>query len=544
MSFSQLRISSEILKGLKDLKLENPSPLQKKIVNAIKQGGDLLITASADENPETGYLVQVLDQISKQDRRQGTKAVILTTNDRTAELERWIEQVGRHAGIESAVIEENGDPSRQRSVLASGPGVIIATPSRLARLMEENRMIFREVQYLILDPADRMAEWDFVDTISRRIIGKCQRIAVVDHVLPDEERDNPLSGFLHDPERVESKADSAEKESAEELSALQRGEGNTQAEKGQPDHDRGEPATDSSEKTSAGAKPETAESGGEIGFPKDLVQYYIKVPPRMKITTLISHLENHPGESILIFTASRRTADRLYRVLRKSGRRAVSIHHNLDEATFKERFERFESGNVQHLVAGEIPASQLDIRQVDQVINYDVPEEVQEYRMRAELVGNGKANRMVSLVSRQDLDDIHDIINDLGYAPEEIPLPESVRSDRAEEEADGTARRRAAASRRSEFSGKREEAPAQSRESRSRERQQRQQPGTGRSTSGRGQGGRGKRPGRPHHPSSRPAVTEGPPVGLPRPSYDKLSGGRTGKSEKGGIFGFIKRLFS
>lgn len=453
MSFSQLRIRSDILKGLKDVKIESPSPLQKKIIKLMKDGGDLLVNASEDDQPETGYLIPVLDEIAKQDRRQGTKAIILTnTPDRVAELDKWIWGVGYHAGIESAPVADRGVAEEQKSILYAGPAILVANPKRLSELMEENRIIFREVQYLILDRAEATDSWEYIDVISKRVIGKCQRIVILSRT--DDEIINQLDAFLNDPETLgfDNKGDK---------------------------------------------KTEAATGQNGVDIPKDLTQYYIKVPPRKKISTLMAHLEKTPSDTVLIFTASRRTADRLYRVFRKSGKRAVSIHDKLDKETFRERFDRFASGNVQHLIVGEMSASDIGISDVNQVINYDVPEEVAEYKFRADLVGNGKATRILSLVSKQDRKDIKEIIDELGYAPEESPLPESVNKKKGPKK------------------------------------------GKKRSSGKKQSGSRKKR--------ERPSPSNDKPTGLPRPSYDKLSGGRSGKKkekEEKGILGFFKKIFS
>jgi superfamily II DNA/RNA helicase len=451
-----LRISSDILKGLKDVKIESPSPLQKKTIKMMKEGGDLLVNVSREDQPETGYLIPILDQIAKQDRRQGTKAIILTnSSERAAELEKWIWGVGYHSGIESAPIENSGDKGEQKSSIYAGPTIIVANPERLSELMEENRIIFRETHYLILDNAEAIQSWDSVNIISKRIIGKCQRIATVRNT--DEQLVKQLDNFLTDPETLGFEAPK---------------------------------------------KEATAQANNGSVITKDLTQYYINVPPRMKISTLMAHLENSPGDSVLIFTASRRTADRLYRVFRKSGKRAVSVHDKLDEKTFQERFDRFTSSNVNHLIAGEMSAANLDIENVMQVINYDVPEEVQEYKLRAELIGDGKATRITSLVSKQDRKDIKEIIEELGYAPEEIPLPESI------------------------------------------EERKKNKRGSGKKGKKRGAG---KKQSRHKKKKPRPKPKDEPAMGLPRPSYDKLSGGRTGKKDKKeekGVVGFFKKLFS
>ncbi|MEX2573830.1 MAG: DEAD/DEAH box helicase [Balneolaceae bacterium] len=446
------------------MKIESPSPLQKKIINTMKEEGDILVKASEETRPETGYLVTVLDQIARQDRRQGTKAIILTQkSERAAELDKWIWAAGYHAGIESASIGEDGRKPEQKSVLSAGPVVIVATPARLAELMEENRVVFRETAFLILDRANEFTDWDSVDVISKRIISKCHRmITLTEEGSPDMDR---IGSLLNEPQRI---------------------------------------GFDEPRRT-------VAENGdtnkNSISIPKDLTQYYIKVPPRMKISTLMAHLEQTPTDTVLIFTASRRTADRLYRVFRKSGRRAVSLHDGLDKEVFNERFERFNNGSVQHLIAGEISAALLPIIQVTQVINYDVPEDVGEYKLRAELIGEGKATRILSLVSKQDRSDIRGIIEKLGYAPEEIPLPESVKTKKEKKGSSET------------------------------KRGSRKQPGKADQKQKRG---KADSPGNSHSPKRGTA-------GLPRPSYDKLSRGRSGQKEKeeeAGIIGFFKKLFT
>lgn len=452
MSFNQFRLSSDILKGLNDVKLESPSPLQKKIFKAVQEKKDLVINTTVDEKPEVGYLISLLNEISKSDRREGTRAIILTADkDRAKVIDEWIWAIGYHASIESACITKEGNPKEQLSAMMKGPVIIVATPDRFSEILEEGRMIFREVQQMIVDQAELIDDWSPVEAVSNRIIGKCQRIftAAKDSKKLREAEDK----MLNDPELVTL---SKKKQDAK--------------------------ATDSG-KTE---KPVITQ---------DLTQYYINVPPRSKISTLIAHLENHSADSVVIFTASRRTADRLYKILRKSNRRAVSLHDKLDKETYEERFSRFTSGNVQNMIIGQISAGDISLDHAEQVINYDVPEDVSEYKLRAELVGSGKATRIISLVSKQDRSDIKTICKSLGYAPEEIPLPKSVKDKLS-----------------------------------TRDKPSKKKKGKGRGKPSQ----RKKKSGRKLHE-------------LPRPTFDQLEGGRTGKKkkekEKKGIIGFFKNLF-
>ncbi len=441
------------MKGLKDVKIESPSPLQKKIFKAVQEKKDLVINTSIEEKPETGYLVSLLNEISKTERRQGTRAIILAGNkERAKSLDEWIWAIGYHASIESACLTEDGNTNEQLNALSAGPVVIVATPDRLSTLLEKNRMIFREVQLMIVDQAELITDWQAVETISTRIIGKCQRIFTA--AKDSKELREAESKLLQDPELV---------------SVAKKEKSDTEATKKEP----------------------------EIAITKSLTQYYINVPPRSKITTLMAHLENHKSDSVVIFTASRKTADRLYQIFRKNNRRAVSLHNKLEKEVFDERFNRFTTGDVQHLLVGEMSAAELPLNHASQVINYDVPEEVSEYKLRAELVGNGKADRIISLVSKQDRNDINTICNSLGYAPEEVPLPKTVKEKLSGDGSNGQPKKT--------------------------------KRGNGKPKAGKSSWPKKKAPKK---------LDE-----LPRPTFDQLEGGRTGKPKKKGLFGFIKKWF-
>lgn len=453
MSFNQFRLSSDILKGLKDTKIESPSPLQKKIFKAVQEKRDLVINTTIGENPEVGYLISLLNELTKSERRQGTRAIIIAGNkERAKKLDEWIWAIGYHASIESACFTTDGNEDDQISALSAGPVVIVATPDRLSSILGKGRLVFREVSQLIVDQAELIEDWEAVEVISKRILGNCQKIFTA--AKDSKELREAEKNLLQDPELV------------------------TLAKKSEPKEE-------------------------DVPIDKNLTQYYINVPPRSKITTLMNHLDNHSADSVVIFTASRKTADRLYKILRKSDKRAVSIHGQLDSDTFKERFERYTSNNVQNLLVGEMSAADLPLERATQVINYDVPEEVDEYKLRADLVGDGKATRMISLVSRQDREDIETICKSLGYAPEEIPLPKAVKK---------------------KVSGQDKSEPKSKSSSRNnKKKQSKKEPKKKRQA--------------PH--KSKLNIKE-----LPRPTYDQLDGGRTGKPQKKeGLLGFFKKLF-
>jgi superfamily II DNA/RNA helicase len=171
----------------------------------------------------------------------------------------------------------------------------------------------------------------------------------------------------------------------------------------------------------------------------------------------------------------------------------------------------FTSGSVQHLIVGEFSASDIDLEHATKVINYDVPEEVEEYKLRAELVGDGKATKILSLVSKQDRGDIKEICSNLGYAPKELPVPKDVQEKKSDKK--------------KETNGKSKKSSKSSKKST-----------------------QSKSHSKPKQKKKRyPRQSSGEPEGLPRPTFDQLSGGRKGKEkddEKSGVVKFFKKLFS
>jgi superfamily II DNA/RNA helicase len=245
-------------------------------------------------------------------------------------------------------------------------------------------------------------------------------------------------------------------------------------------------------------------------LPKELEQGYINVPPRMKISTLMAHLEESKAKRIIVFAASKRTTDRLFRIIRKKNWGVVSVSDDIDEATYNERFARFTSREMRVLLVGGLNANTVDIQQVDEVINYDVPEELEEYRYRAELVGGGKASQIISLVSKMDRDDIDRISKEAGFPPVELPFPEEL-LEKKKKKSGGTKKA-----------------------SKSKNNQ-------------RGSKQRGRSNRKTEAPDRRrKAPAKKPSNSLPRPTYDGLSGGREGTNNEEssqGIFGWVKKLF-
>lgn len=586
MSFEEYGLSPELLNGLTDVRIEEPTPLQQEVLPAVLQGKHLLVKNEADD--EGTFLIPALQKVVENGEVTGTQVLILTPSiERAAKIDEMIWAMGYHAQISSALLAMKGNKSEQEQAVLDGAPVIVANPGRLIEILEKNNFHLRDLKLMVIDEAHNMENFNLVNRVKdilRFVDGDYQTLILsgnhnnATEQLAKAMLKNPeLIGFEArngasesngeipsdvDLEVAEKKLKKASikvvlnteqdnKEPEEEGAKSESSEGEVDLEEAakkleeaevkvvlNPEN-KDENASDTVEevdvkeaeeklrkasvkvvlKKDIEEKPEEVEpvlanpvlQGEELAEPvtKDLEQGYINVPPRMKISTLMARLEQSKAKKVMVFAASKRTTDRLFHIIRKKSWGVVSVSGDLNEETYNERFARFTSGEMRICLVGGIAANEVEIEAVDEVINYDVPSEVEEYRYRAELVGSGKASRIISLVSKMDREDIDRISKEVGYPPNELPLPEEVTDKK------------------NKSSSKKKSKPSENKR---------------RSNRGPDRKSRSNKKNNQKR-NNRPPQKKKKEMALPRPTYDGLSGGREGKEESGGVFGWVKKLF-
>lgn len=451
MKFEELSLSPEIMSGLQDVNYSELTELQEAVLPVVLDGKDALIKAEPGSSKNASFVIPALEKIYQKERTEGTRVLILTPNPEESQtIDELVWAMGYHAEIECASIDLDGNEEEQTEALKSSVEVIVANPGPLDQILQNQRHIFREVDLLVIDSADEMISLNLTEKIRhilKRILSDPQKLIYTSQI--SDEVKELAKNELEDPEVIGF-------------------------------DDTSIPASLTEPPSISG----------------NLSQGYIYVPNRMKISTLMAHINDTPTDTCVIFTASKRGTDRLYRILRENNLKATSLHGKLSDEKRAQRFANFTNGDVQYLLVADIRAAELGLDRVTQVINYDVPNDPDEYRYRANLVDNGKAARIVSLVSKQDRSDINELENELGQAPKELQLPKEVKQ-------------------------KLEERKKKKKKSKKR----------GKKSS---RNGRGKKKNKDDE------------LQLPRPSFDKLSGGRGGdtkKDQKSGVIGLIKKLF-
>lgn len=540
MSFEEFGLSPELLSGLADVRIEQPTPLQNEVIPPALQGKHMLVKHEAGDDGV--FLIPALQKLTTNGEVTGTRVLILTPSiERVKEIDEKVWGMGYHAQISSAALSMKGIRTQQEQAIKDGAPVVVANPGRLIEILENHKLTLPDVDLIIIDEAHGMENYNLVSRVKdilKYVDGAHQSLIFSEsHNKATKQlsdlllKEPTVIGFDDTPSsaKEESKESSEPREEkTQESSSEKQADSDEEFELDQEEVNRKLAEASVSVVLNPEEKEEAEETQSQTEdsdndkeedpdpVPEDLTQAYIYVPPRAKISTLLAHLEKTLTDKIVVFAASKRTTDRLFRIIRKKGWGVVSLNEGLKEEYYNERFGKFTSGEMKILLVGGLSATEVELNEVKQVINYDVPNEVEEYKYRAELVGNGKAARIVSLVSKMDKDDIDEIVKKVGYAPTELPLPEEVKEKKGRGKKSDKDKSKRKSDRKSDKKGRDK--------NNERERKRRKKP---------------------------QKQKEKKTNGLPRPTYDGLSGGKDGKKNKkrptpgksDGAFGWIKKLF-
>ncbi len=518
MSFEEYGLSPELLSGLTDVQIDTPSPLQQQVLPAALEGKNLLVKSEAGDI--VSFLIPTLKTLVEHGEKEGTKVLILTPSiERAAAIDELIWAAGYHAQISSALLAIKGNKEEQEQAVLDGAPVIVANPGRFIEIIEKNNFHLKELELIVIDEAHDMESFNLVSRVKdilRFVDGEPQTLVL------SKQRNNATEELvkiaLQNPELIGfDRSEPAKKEPAKEKASTidtpsENGAEETSVEvdvdtaKKKLDdvsvkvvlkEDLNQEKEKTEEEKVIEKKPVSNKKKGKAGKSKLTVKEhgYINVPPRMKISTLMAHLEGSTAKKVLVFSASKRTADRLFHILKKKSWGVVSISSDLEKEIFDERYGKFANGDMRVCVVGGMSVNEVEIgSHIDEIINYDVPENVDEYGNRIDMIQSGRVSRMISLVSKMDKEDLARISEEINHSPGEIPLPEKVKEKKKGNKT-GSKKR---------------------------------------ST--------GKKPQNSKKKTNRPPRQKAKQNELPRPTYDGLSGGRDGDSK--GVFGWVKKLFN
>jgi ATP-dependent RNA helicase RhlE len=404
MSFSDLGLVPELLRAVADKGYDAPSPIQLQAIPAVLAGRDVLAGAQTGTGKTAGFVLPILQRLAAGTATRAPRALVLTpTRELAAQVAQSARDYGKYMPLRVMQVFGGVNINPQISGLRSGCDILVATPGRLLDLAQQRAVDLSGVSVLVLDEADRMLDMGFIHDIKRVI-----------KLLPPKRQNLLFSATYSDDIRG----------LAERLL---------------------------SNPLSIQVAPRNA--------PIELVeQCAYRVPKDQKRHLLVHLIKEGAWHQVLIFTRTKHGANRLTQQIEGAGIRAAAIHGNKSQAARVKALDMFKRGQVTALVATEVAARGLDIKELPQVVNYELPNVPEDYVHRIGRTGRaGALGKAISLVSSDEnglLRDIERVLKrtvpvlatpTFAVAPDARPVSERASGDQGSQGSHGGSRRSSSA---------------------------------------------------------------------------------------------------
>lgn len=333
--------------GLKDLRYEDPTPIQEECIPLILEGKDVIGAAQTGTGKTGAFVIPLLQKISTE-ASDHTRALILSpTRELAQQIEEQIFALGYHSGVSSATVTGGSDYGTQVKAIRAGVDIIVATPGRLIDQMNVLNIDFSHLDYLVLDEADRMLDMGFLPDVMK----------IVDQ-LPKERQTMLFSATMVD--EVQKVVDKV--------------------------------------------MIDPVEVEFEVSKPADSVDQQIYfVHPKKKLALFEQLFDAEKYKTAIVFCATKRGTDEVERLLKKRNINAVSMHGDRDQDERNEALRQFKNKTHPVMVATDVLSRGIDIDNVSLIVNFDVPNNPEDYIHRIGRTGRyDKKGTAITFVSNKD----------------------------------------------------------------------------------------------------------------------------------------------
>ena len=344
MNFAHLGLAAAQLRKCESLGYEKPTPIQRQAIPVILTGRDLIGCAETGTGKTAAFLLPIIQQLSKRKTEDGKHSdakfvrvlILAPTRELASQIEKNYSELNSVKANRSVTVIGGASAETQIRSLRRGAAVVIATPGRLIDLSDRNTLELSHVEVLVLDEADRMLDMGFLPAI-RRILSMvpAKRQTLLFSATMSSEIEKLARSTMNDPQFIE---------------VSPRGAAATMVE--------------------------------QTVYPAAL---------ESKTALLLDLLERERFERVLVFTRTRRGAERLTHILAARDHSVGRIHADRTQSQRETALRRFRDGRTRVLVATDIAARGLDVDAVSHVINYDVPTAPEDYVHRIGRTGRAGA---------------------------------------------------------------------------------------------------------------------------------------------------------
>jgi ATP-dependent RNA helicase RhlE len=369
MLFPDLGLKPELSRAVAEKGYTVPTPVQREAIPAVLAGHDVLAGAQTGTGKTAAFVLPILQNLAAPRGTAARALVLAPTRELAAQVAAMAEEYGRFVDLRTVVVFGGVSEKPQIEALRRGCDLLVATPGRLLDLAQQRVLDLSQVRCLVLDEADRMLDMGFIRAI-RQIL----------KLLP-QERQNLLFSATY----------------SEDIRAL------------------------------AGRmlrSPIAIQVAPRNATAERIEQHVYRVPKDHKRHLLAHLIEEGNWQQVLVFTRTKHGANRLAQQLEGSGIRTAAIHGNKSQGARVRALSDFKEGRVTALVATEVAARGLDIKELPFVVNYELPNVPEDYVHRigrtARAGGSGAA---VSLVAPDEAPLLRDIEALLKRTLPVAPLP-------------------------------------------------------------------------------------------------------------------------
>ncbi|HEY0112697.1 MAG TPA: DEAD/DEAH box helicase [Allosphingosinicella sp.] len=354
MSFADLGLSDELLRAVEESGYSDPTPIQRQAIPSVLMGRDLIGIAQTGTGKTAAFVLPMIDILGEgRSRARMPRSLILEpTRELAMQVSENFEKYGKYHKLTMALLIGGTNMADQIKKLEKGVDVLIATPGRLMDLFGRGKIMLNGCGLLVIDEADRMLDMGFIPDIEEI----CSK-------LPTQRQTLLFSATMPGP--IKKLADKFL----------------------------------SGPKTIEVARPATANVS--------IDQRLLKVDARKKKQVLTDRLHGNDVRTAIIFCNRKTTVRDLAQSLKRSGLNAGEIHGDMEQPERIRELDRFKAGEINILVASDVAARGLDVKDVSHVFNFDVPWHPDDYIHRIGRTGRaGRTGVAITLATKEDAEAI------------------------------------------------------------------------------------------------------------------------------------------
>ncbi len=369
MKFDQFSLDPRLMAGIRHAGYEEPTPIQEAAIPAALRSRDLIGTAQTGTGKTAAFVLPILHKLLTGPRHIARALIVTPTRELAEQIHTVIRDLSTGTGLNSASIYGGVNPTPQIKAVREGAEILVACPGRLLDLLHQGHVRLSHIEILVLDEGDRMFDMGFLPDVKRII----QAVPV--------HRQTMLFSATFPPE-------------IEQLAAQTL------------------------------RNPQRIAMG--LSRPAHTVAHALyPVPAHLKSALLLQLLRQTSTESVLIFTRTRRRAQKLAQQIQRAGFKVTSLHSDRSQGQRQSALKGFRSGRHQIMVATDIAARGLDVERISHVINFDMPDTADAYIHRIGRTGRAeRSGDAFTLVTPDDNEMIRTLEHIMGKPLERKTLPD------------------------------------------------------------------------------------------------------------------------